>query len=29
MYFTVCFSAARMVGYLERVSRGGYRRRRL
>jgi His/Glu/Gln/Arg/opine family amino acid ABC transporter permease subunit len=28
MYFTVSFPAARLVGYLERVTRGGYRRRR-
>ena len=28
MYFTVSFPAARLVGYLERVTRSGYRRRR-
>jgi His/Glu/Gln/Arg/opine family amino acid ABC transporter permease subunit len=28
MYFTVSFPAARQVGYLERVTRSGYRRRR-
>ena len=28
MYFAVSFPAARLVGYLERVTRGGYRRRR-
>jgi ABC-type amino acid transport system permease subunit len=28
MYFAVSFPAARLVGYLERVTRSGYRRRR-
>ena len=28
MYFAVSFPAARLVGYLERVTRAGYRRRR-
>jgi ABC-type amino acid transport system permease subunit len=27
LYFAVSFPAARLVGYLERVTRGGYRRR--
>ena len=27
MYFAVSFPAARLVGHLERVTRGGYRRR--
>jgi hypothetical protein len=28
MYFAVSFPAARLVSYLERVTRAGYRRRR-
>ena len=28
MYFAVSFPAARLVGYLERVTKSGYRRRR-